>query len=84
MTKQILIAGFGGQGILFSGKFLAYGGLLDRNRPADYIFRKNLTEKINNQNIILGEKKCSENEHRQKQQNVGQCRRKGLCRSDGI
>ncbi len=29
MTKQILIAGFGGQGILFSGKFLAYEGLLD-------------------------------------------------------
>ena len=29
MTKQILIAGFGGQGILFSGKFLAYEGLID-------------------------------------------------------
>ena len=29
MTKQILIAGFGGQGILFSGKFLAYDGLMD-------------------------------------------------------
>ena len=29
MNKQILIAGFGGQGILFSGKFLAYEGLLD-------------------------------------------------------
>ncbi len=28
MNKQILIAGFGGQGILFSGKFLAYEGLL--------------------------------------------------------
>ena len=28
MTKQILIAGFGGQGILFSGKFLAYEGLI--------------------------------------------------------
>ena len=28
MTNQILIAGFGGQGILFSGKFLAYDGLL--------------------------------------------------------
>ena len=27
MTTQILIAGFGGQGILFSGKFLAYKGL---------------------------------------------------------
>ena len=26
-TTQILIAGFGGQGILFSGKFLAYKGL---------------------------------------------------------
>lgn len=28
MSKQILIAGFGGQGILFSGKFLATAGLL--------------------------------------------------------
>ena len=28
MNKQILIAGFGGQGILFSGKFLAYSGLI--------------------------------------------------------
>ena len=27
-TTQILIAGFGGQGILFSGKFLAYKGLI--------------------------------------------------------
>ena len=29
MTKQILLAGFGGQGILFSGKFLAYEGLIE-------------------------------------------------------
>jgi len=28
-TKNILIAGFGGQGILFAGKFLAYKGLVD-------------------------------------------------------
>lgn len=28
-TTQIVIAGFGGQGILFSGKFLAYKGLLE-------------------------------------------------------
>ena len=28
-TTQILIAGFGGQGILFAGKFLAYKGLLE-------------------------------------------------------
>ena len=27
-TKNILIAGFGGQGVLFAGKFLAYAGLL--------------------------------------------------------
>ena len=27
MEKKILIAGFGGQGILFAGKFLAYIGL---------------------------------------------------------
>ena len=31
-TSQILFAGFGGQGILFSGKFLAYNGLIaDKN-----------------------------------------------------
>ena len=28
-TTQILIAGFGGQGILFAGKFIAYKGLMD-------------------------------------------------------
>ena len=28
-TRQILIAGFGGQGILFAGTFLAYKGLLE-------------------------------------------------------
>ncbi len=28
-TVQILIAGFGGQGVLFAGKFLAYKGLLE-------------------------------------------------------
>ncbi len=29
-TTQILIAGFGGQGILFAGKFLAYKGLVEQ------------------------------------------------------
>ncbi len=29
-TTQILIAGFGGQGILFAGKFLAYKGLMEQ------------------------------------------------------
>ena len=29
MTKEIILAGFGGQGILFAGKLLAYIGLLD-------------------------------------------------------
>ena len=29
MTSKVLFAGFGGQGILFSGKFLAYEGLLE-------------------------------------------------------
>ena len=28
-TKQFLFSGFGGQGILFSGKFMAYKGLID-------------------------------------------------------
>ena len=29
MTTKILLAGFGGQGILFAGKFLAYSGLIE-------------------------------------------------------
>jgi len=29
MTKQFLIAGFGGQGLLFAGKFLVYKGMLE-------------------------------------------------------
>ncbi|MFA5561071.1 MAG: 2-oxoacid:acceptor oxidoreductase family protein [Eubacteriales bacterium] len=29
MTTEILIAGFGGQGVLFAGKFIAYKGLLE-------------------------------------------------------
>lgn len=32
MTSQILIAGFGGQGVLFAGKFLAYKGLLEEKQ----------------------------------------------------
>ncbi len=32
MTTQILIAGFGGQGVLFAGKCLAYEGLLDNKQ----------------------------------------------------
>ncbi len=32
MTTNILLAGFGGQGILFSGKFLAYGGLNENKK----------------------------------------------------
>ena len=29
MTKEYLFAGFGGQGLLFSGKVLAYKGLIE-------------------------------------------------------
>ena len=36
MTHEILLAGFGGQGILFSGKFLAYDGLLE-NREESWL-----------------------------------------------
>ena len=28
-TTRILFAGFGGQGLLFAGKFLAYKGLIE-------------------------------------------------------
>ena len=36
MTTQILIAGFGGQGILVTGKFLAYKGLIE-NRQVSWL-----------------------------------------------
>lgn len=29
MTYEVILAGFGGQGVLFAGKILAYGGLID-------------------------------------------------------
>ena len=32
-TLNILLAGFGGQGILFAGKTIAYSGLLDGKEP---------------------------------------------------
>jgi len=32
MTTQILIAGFGGQGVLFSGKFLAYKAMMEEKQ----------------------------------------------------
>lgn len=32
MTTQMLIAGFGGQGVLFAGKFLAYKALLENKQ----------------------------------------------------
>ncbi len=32
MTTQMLIAGFGGQGVLFAGKFLAYKALLEEKQ----------------------------------------------------
>ena len=31
-TTQIIIAGFGGQGVLFAGKFLAYKGMLEEKQ----------------------------------------------------
>ena len=31
-TTQILIAGFGGQGVLFAGKFLAYKGMMEEKQ----------------------------------------------------
>ena len=31
-TTNILIAGFGGQGVLFAGKFLAYAALLEEKQ----------------------------------------------------
>ena len=36
MTTEILLAGFGGQGVLFAGKILAYCGLMD-NRELSWL-----------------------------------------------
>ena len=34
--KNFLLAGFGGQGILFSGKVIAYSGLMDGKRSPGF------------------------------------------------
>ena len=42
-TTEILLAGFGGQGILFAGKILAYCGLMDNkelSRVYGYLQRR--------------------------------------------
>ena len=36
MTNQVIMAGFGGQGLLFSGKVLAYAGLIE-NRELSWL-----------------------------------------------
>ena len=51
-TTQILIAGFGGQGILFAGKFLAYKGLLEDLQVSQYPPSLSLTAL--NQSISAG------------------------------
>ena len=46
MLSQILIAGFGGQGVLFAGKFIAYKGLYEKFglNVVYYRKRKKLTQ----------------------------------------
>ena len=39
MKKEIVIAGFGGQGILFSGKVLAYAGMIDGHNVSGSVVR---------------------------------------------
>ena len=58
MNKQILIAGFGGQGILFSGKFLAYEGLID-NKEVSWLpsYGPEMRGGTANCSIILSDKK---------------------------
>ena len=49
MTNEFLLAGFGGQGILFSGKFLAYDGLLENKyKTPKAIGQSNITLKLFN------------------------------------
>ena len=36
MKEEIIIAGFGGQGVLSMGKILAYSGLMDDKRSEEH------------------------------------------------
>ncbi len=58
MTHEILLAGFGGQGILFSGKFLAYDGLLE-DREVSWLpsYGPEMRGGTCNCSIILSDKK---------------------------
>ncbi len=58
MTYEILLAGFGGQGILFSGKFLAYDGLLE-DREVSWLpsYGPEMRGGTCNCSIILSDKK---------------------------
>ena len=55
-TTQILIAGFGGQGILFAGKFLAYKGLME-DRQVSWLpsYGPEMRGGTANCNVILSE-----------------------------
>ena len=55
-TTQILIAGFGGQGILFAGKFLAYKGLME-DKPVSWLpsYGPEMRGGTANCNVILSE-----------------------------
>ena len=35
MTYEIVLAGFGGQGVLFAGKVIAYAGLMDTDMAVE-------------------------------------------------
>ena len=55
-TTQILIAGFGGQGVLFAGKFLAYKGLV-QNKNVSWLpsYGPEMRGGTANCNVILSE-----------------------------
>ena len=38
MKKEIIISGFGGQGVLSMGKILAYSGLMEDKERRAYLF----------------------------------------------
>ena len=65
-TTQILIAGFGGQGVLFAGKFLAYKGMMeDKNVSWLPSYGPEMRGGTANCSIILSDAPCWQPHHHQ-------------------
>ena len=60
MKQEIIIAGFGGQGVLSMGKILAYSGLMEDDRllPAGQQLESRQTGRIQGSEDVRGSAKC--------------------------